>query len=195
MEHTQSPTLSTAQIPPRSSPLRGRGEDVLRAWADACDQLWHMKYGTSHEVVPWSVEHWLNYFADERKGVLSNREGCSLLRCLIGPNPRTLERVTCPECVPAIKSLEEGGFRVDFSCAKCKNIRTIPKPLDPRWKSSTAIDLAAAIRTEGTFGRMSILGDALQDSWCDDQEILWHCYSNSVHTSACWVLDSLLKVR
>jgi hypothetical protein len=40
--------------------------------------------------------------------------------------------------------------------------------------------------------RLAVLADALEDSGCQDQDILRHCRESAVHVRGCWVLDFLL---
>lgn len=67
-----------------------------------------------------------------------------------------------------------------------------PIAIDPRWLTSTVIDLAAAIYEEKAFGRLGILADALMDSGCDSEEIIAHCRGDGPHVRGCWVVDKIL---
>ena len=67
-----------------------------------------------------------------------------------------------------------------------------PVTLDPRWLSSTVLDLARTIYDERVFERMPILGDALMDSGCDSEEIIKHCQGTGPHVRGCWVVDLIL---
>jgi len=67
-----------------------------------------------------------------------------------------------------------------------------PVTLDPRWLTSTVIDLPSTIYDERTFDRMPILADALMDAGCDSEEIINHCRSEAPHSLGCWVVDLLL---
>jgi hypothetical protein len=67
-----------------------------------------------------------------------------------------------------------------------------PVTLEPRWLTSTVIDLAQAIYQEKAFDRMGILGDALMDAGCDNQEIIVHCRGDGAHVRGCWVVDLIL---
>ena len=64
--------------------------------------------------------------------------------------------------------------------------------IDPRWLTSTVIDLAQVIDEERAFDRIPILADALMDAGCDNEEIIAHCRSESPHIRGCWVVDLLL---
>jgi hypothetical protein len=52
--------------------------------------------------------------------------------------------------------------------------------------------LARAIYEEKAFGRLTILGDALEDAGCDSAGILNHCRQPGDLARGCWVIDLLL---
>jgi len=60
------------------------------------------------------------------------------------------------------------------------------------WNSSTVSRIAQAIYDERAFERMPILADALEDSGCDNADILAHCRGDGPHVRGCWVVDLLL---
>ena len=86
----------------------------------------------------------------------------------------------------------------DGDACLCQLLRDIfgnpfrPVTIDPRWLTSTVIDLADAIYTERAFDRMPILADALMDAGCDSEEIINHCRGPGPHVRGCWVVDLLL---
>jgi hypothetical protein len=64
---------------------------------------------------------------------------------------------------------------------------------NPEWLTSTVVALAQGIYEERAFDRMPILGDALQDAGCTDEDILKHCREpQEAHIRGCWLLDLLL---
>ena len=67
-----------------------------------------------------------------------------------------------------------------------------PVALDPRWLSSTVLDLARTIYDERVFERLPVLAESLMDAGCDNEEILKHCRSAGPHVRGCWVVDLLL---
>jgi hypothetical protein len=67
-----------------------------------------------------------------------------------------------------------------------------PVALDPRWLTSTVLDLGNVIYQERAFDRMPILADALMDAGCDSDEIIIHCRDDGPHVRGCWVVDLLL---
>ena len=67
-----------------------------------------------------------------------------------------------------------------------------PCDVEPRWRSSTVVDLARTIDLERRFERMPILADALMDAGCDDEALLQHCQGSNEHVKGCWLLDLIL---
>jgi hypothetical protein len=67
-----------------------------------------------------------------------------------------------------------------------------PVAIEPAWRTSTVLALAAGIDRECDFGAMPILADALQDAGCDNDDILSHCRGPGPHVRGCWVVDLLL---
>jgi hypothetical protein len=67
-----------------------------------------------------------------------------------------------------------------------------PIIIDPRWRTSTVVDLARTICDQKAFDRMPILADALLDAGCDNEEIITHCCHSTEHVRGCWVVDLLL---
>lgn len=72
-----------------------------------------------------------------------------------------------------------------------------PVTLDPRWLTSTVLDLARSIYDEfprqvGGSAKMPILADALMDAGCDSEEIISHCRAPGPHVRGCYVVDLIL---
>jgi hypothetical protein len=64
------------------------------------------------------------------------------------------------------------------------------------WNDRTIEKLARTIYQERAFERMPILGDALEEAGCTDQDILEHCRANPSerrHVRGCWVIERLLE--
>jgi hypothetical protein len=64
--------------------------------------------------------------------------------------------------------------------------------LNPTWRTSNVTALAQSIYDEKAFERLPILGDALEDSGCDNAGLLAHCRSGGEHVRGCWVVDLVL---
>lgn len=61
------------------------------------------------------------------------------------------------------------------------------------WSDRLVVRLARRIYDERRWGDIAILGDALLDAGCDNEDILAHCREQgSVHARGCWVIDLLL---
>jgi hypothetical protein len=67
-----------------------------------------------------------------------------------------------------------------------------PVTADPSWLTSIVVALAQAIYDERAFGRMPVLGDALEEAGCGDRDILDHCRQPGEHVRGCWVVDLIL---
>ncbi|WP_238602612.1 hypothetical protein [Fimbriiglobus ruber] len=67
-----------------------------------------------------------------------------------------------------------------------------PITLDPAWQTPTVLSLAEGIYTDSAFDRLPILADALEESGCDNPDLLNHCRSEGPHTRGCWAIDRLL---
>jgi hypothetical protein len=61
------------------------------------------------------------------------------------------------------------------------------------WNGGTVRRLAEDIYALRAFDRVAVLGDALEESGCHDQDILRHCREQgAVHVRGCWVVDAVL---
>jgi hypothetical protein len=67
-----------------------------------------------------------------------------------------------------------------------------PVSFDPAWRTWTAVALAQQMYESRDFSAMPILGDALQDAGCTDEEVLGHCRGPGPHVRGCWVVDLVL---
>jgi hypothetical protein len=67
-----------------------------------------------------------------------------------------------------------------------------PVAFDPRWRTETAVALAAGIYELRAFDRLPILADALEEAGCDHPDVLAHCRGPGPHARGCWVVDGVL---
>ncbi len=67
-----------------------------------------------------------------------------------------------------------------------------PVTVESGWLTSTVVSLAQAIYDERKFENMPILGDALEEAGCEEEQVLEHCRSAGPHVRGCWVVDLLL---
>jgi hypothetical protein len=64
-----------------------------------------------------------------------------------------------------------------------------------RWgfNDGIVIKLAQQMYDTRDFTAMPILADALEESGCEDEDILRHCRQPGEHVRGCWVVDLLLS--
>src|SRR5262249_8386081 len=67
-----------------------------------------------------------------------------------------------------------------------------PVHIDAAWLAGTVVQLARAIYEERKWEEMGVLGDALEEAGCDNDDILSHCRGKGPHARGCWVVDALL---
>jgi hypothetical protein len=60
------------------------------------------------------------------------------------------------------------------------------------WLTPNVVSLAEAIYDRRAFDRMPMLGEALRDAGCMNQDMLDHCRSQKPHVRGCWVVDLVL---
>jgi hypothetical protein len=68
-----------------------------------------------------------------------------------------------------------------------------PVEIDPCWRTPAVVALATAIYEERRWQDLPILGDALQEAGCADEDVLAHCRRPGPHARGCWLVDLLLK--
>ena len=68
-----------------------------------------------------------------------------------------------------------------------------PAPVRDEWLTATVVAVAEAIDSQGSFEDMPVLGDALEDAGCTDEDVLNHCRHESCHFRGCWLLDAILR--
>jgi hypothetical protein len=68
-----------------------------------------------------------------------------------------------------------------------------PVEINPCWRTPTVVALATAVYEERRWQDLPILGDALQEAGCADEEVLAHCRGPGPHARGCWLVDLLLK--
>jgi hypothetical protein len=61
------------------------------------------------------------------------------------------------------------------------------------WNDGTVPRIAQHIYDERRWNDMPILGDALLDAGCDDEELLSHCRGDGPHVRGCWAVDLILN--
>jgi hypothetical protein len=107
-------------------------------------------------------------------------------------------------CALAAKTAAEsaGKEKAEEERRQCRLLRDMFGPLpfravalDPAWhawKEATVLQIARAIYDERRFADMAVLGDALEEAGCADEDILSHCREPEPHFRGCWMVDLLL---
>jgi hypothetical protein len=70
-----------------------------------------------------------------------------------------------------------------------------PISIDPAylsWHDGLIPTMAQRMYDRRDFSDMPVLADALEESGCQNQDILGHCRSGGEHVRGCWVVDALL---
>jgi hypothetical protein len=67
-----------------------------------------------------------------------------------------------------------------------------PARFDKSWRTSAVLDLARHIYADNRFDLVPVLGDALADAGCDDDQMLGHCRIRVEHWRGCFVVDAVL---
>lgn len=74
--------------------------------------------------------------------------------------------------------------------------------IEPMWLTSTVFSLATAAYQERALpsgeidpDRLAVLSDALEESGCDNSDILDHLRAPGPHVRGCWALDHILGKR
>ncbi len=60
------------------------------------------------------------------------------------------------------------------------------------WHGGLLVSMARQMYDSRDFSDMPVLADALEESGCQDQDILGHCRSGVEHVRGCWVVDLIL---
>jgi hypothetical protein len=63
---------------------------------------------------------------------------------------------------------------------------------DPGWRSPVVARLASECYESGTYDRLPILADALEDEGCQAVELLAHLRGPGPHARGCWAVDLAL---
>jgi hypothetical protein len=67
-----------------------------------------------------------------------------------------------------------------------------PVTFDPSWRTGAVTALAERMSADWEFGAMPVLGDALRNTGCRDDDILSHCRGPGPHVCGCHVVDLVL---
>jgi hypothetical protein len=87
--------------------------------------------------------------------------------------------------------MQAGLLREIFGPLPFRGVAVGPSLL--KWRDGTVPKLAQAIYDERRFGDLPVLADALEESGCDEEQVLTHCWGPGPHAKGCWVLDLLTQ--
>jgi hypothetical protein len=139
--------------------------------------------------------------ADEPKGAPRTTRSESCVRDLCVPLTY-YEDVAEYSRVSADSPANRAATRLDERAGQAALFRDIfgnpfhPSPELPAavlgWGDRAVPRLAEGVYTEGAFGRLPILADALLDAGCEDEELTQHCRAEGPHSRGCWAVDLIL---
>jgi hypothetical protein len=201
------------QLPQRNGEMKFLLPELVdrkyRLFACGClRRIWKPLYFWQPTVV--AVERWADGLATREDVDNALREGLGFVTLTGTPVPGRLRSLTdpmtlCEICTSANRTGAELAARVlryqDNVPGTADVLRDLFGPLPFReitteerwlWTQDRAVQhLVEAITQEGRFEDVPILGDALEDAGCTNQEILDHCRSGKEHWRGCWVVDML----
>jgi hypothetical protein len=61
------------------------------------------------------------------------------------------------------------------------------------WHNETIPRMAQEIYESRAFDRLPLLAKALEESGCDNEELVYHCRTSDPHICGCWALDVVLR--
>lgn len=138
----------------------------------------------------WEEYGWSGDFPGEVGTIvrpINKRFQADILRDIIGNPFCKKELLFAPVCNCGQFTTIDFAFK---SCGKCGWEYTCPWLC---WNNGQVEKIAKDIYREHNFEDMPILGDALEDAGCSDEDILGHCRNSGVHIRGCWLLDLLLR--
>jgi hypothetical protein len=179
--------------------LRNRGKDrSLRLFACAClRRVWHL-ITEGGSAPPLAVAEW---FAEG----LASRDGLLVACC--GPSPGALATLVdagdaARNCAwfASCTARKAGGldFEGAYQCCLLRDIignpfrKTTLSPSWLDWNDRTVPRMAQALYDGRRFDEVPVLGDALEEAGCDDEDLLAHCRAAGAHVLGCWVVDLVL---
>lgn len=91
-----------------------------------------------------------------------------------------------------------GSGKGDERAAQCQLLRELfgnpfrPFVRDAGWLTPAVRAVAAHVYEREAWEEMPVLGDALEDAGCGDEQALGHCRAGGPHVRGCWVVDAIL---
>jgi hypothetical protein len=177
---------------------RGASERKLRLFAVACARrAWPLIDDLGRAAVELAER-----FADGRADAEQLR--AARLACKgSGGQSSWYAAVTNPAIAArnAALSVLDGATRPDRErLAQADLLRDIfnnpirPVSLDSSRRTEMAVALAARMYETRDFSLMPVMGDALHDAGCENNDILEHCRGSGPHVRGCYVVDLVLSL-
>jgi hypothetical protein len=142
------------------------------------------------------------------KALAAEAAGVSLDALRLSADPTQLARRASSEAARTVVSSAdrlEGGVYAAETDAQAGVLRDIfgnpfrPASIDPAWLTPAVSSLAQAayderIKPSGELDieRLAVLSDCLEETGCDNEDILNHLRSPGPHVRGCWCVDLLL---
>jgi hypothetical protein len=198
------------------------GDRKLRLFACACvRQVWGLLRDDRSRRAVLVAEHYADRQSTHGQLCLARTEAREAVQALSGAaqhsrSPQDMAAIWAARAAGA--TVQDTGFDVAADAAECvASLRTPQGATDRRrecefiretfgnpfrrvslspqwlaWNHHCVVRLAQTIYEQQQFDHLPILGDALEEAGCDNEEILWHCRDAVVHARGCWVVDAIL---
>lgn len=167
-----------------------RGADLILAFAEGKLSIKQLRRHEHFNWLPGSISLWLHknvplaalqYVQEMSRGLQGVRRGWDY---------QSHRWIDDDEVV------DEWGPRRDWLVALLRELFGNPWAVaDPAWQrfhGGLVQRLVEEIHLDGAWDLMPILGDALEDAGCTEQDALDHCRADVTHRKGCWVLDLIL---
>jgi hypothetical protein len=177
--------------------------DELRLAADEAGREWLEEFGSHHPTNAAYIAVTFQNTTSHDAAVGAAAEVAEAVWCEASVRKRiSLGRWPPPRAEdPAVRAacVKVGdGARAAERAAQCQLLRDIfhgPRRavyFQSRWRTDTVLRVAQGIYADRAFDRLPVVGDALEDAGCADEQILEHCRRPGEHVRGCWVVDLLL---
>jgi hypothetical protein len=120
---------------------------------------------------------------------------CDILRDLIESRDPILEGYTMHTAPADRLAAEQASGQCDILRDLCGPLLFRNVAWERTWltgQGSTVMRIAQASYEEGTFDRLPILADALEEAGCTNADVLGHLRGPGPHVRGCWLVDLLL---
>ena len=171
-----------------TDPRSRRAVEVAERFADSRATPHELGEARVHAVAPMGGASTAAYWATNKK---MSGPICNVLAAAASPAQQEVW-------------ISEAAWEAELTARTGRQVRLVhevmgnpfrPRRLEPGWLAwgcGLVRHLAEGIYEEQGFERMGVLGDALEDAGCNDEDVLAHCRQGREHVRGCWVLDLIL---